>query len=128
MTDPRLPRRPRERVVLARRRGSRMVHTRVEVAEQTGVGDALVRGLVRAQLGLAVRMALLVAGTMTAVALLTGALPGFGAATVAGIRVNWLILGVAVYPAMYAAGRVFVALAEQNERHFIGVIEQGDEQ
>lgn len=128
MTDPRLPRRPRERVVLARRRGSRMVHTRVEVAEQTGVGDVLVRGLVRAQLGLAVRMALLVAGTMTAVALLTGALPGFGAATVAGIRVNWLILGVAVYPAMYAAGRIFVALAEQNERHFIGVIEQGDEQ
>ncbi len=105
-----------------------MVHTRVEVAEQTGVGDALVRGLVRAQLGLAVRMALLVAGTMAAVALLTGALPGFGAVTVAGIRVNWLILGVAVYPAMYAAGRIFVALAEQNERHFIGVIEQGDEQ
>lgn len=128
MTDPHPPRRPRERVVLAHRRGARMVHTRVEVAEQTGVGDVLVRGLVRAQLGLAVRMALLVVGTMAAVALLTGALPGFGAATVAGIRVNWLILGVAVYPAMYAVGRIFVVLAEQNERHFVGVIEQGEEQ
>ncbi len=41
----------RERVVLAHRRGARMVRTRVEVQEQTQVGDALVRGLVRAQLG-----------------------------------------------------------------------------
>ena len=35
----------RERIVLAHRRGARMVRTRVEVQEQTEVGDALVRGL-----------------------------------------------------------------------------------
>ena len=51
---------PRERVVLAHRRGARMVRTRVEVQEQTEVGDALVRGLVRAQLGLALRLAAVV--------------------------------------------------------------------
>ena len=50
----------RERVVLAHRRGARMVRTRVEVQEQTQVGDALVRGLVRAQLGLALRLAAVV--------------------------------------------------------------------
>ena len=50
----------RERVVLAHRRGARMVRTRVEVQEQTLVGDALVRGLVRAQLGLALRLAAVV--------------------------------------------------------------------
>ncbi|OPE44944.1 hypothetical protein BV510_29795, partial [Mycolicibacterium diernhoferi] len=50
----------RQRVVLAHRRGARMVRTRVEVQEQTHVGDALVRGLVRAQLGLALRLAAVV--------------------------------------------------------------------
>ena len=44
---------PRQRVVLAERRGARMVRTRVEVQEQTAVGEALMRGLMRAQLGLA---------------------------------------------------------------------------
>lgn len=113
--------------MLAHRQGTRMVHTRVEVAEQTGVGDSLVRGLVRAQLGLAVRLALLVAAAMAGVALLTAALPGFGTTTVAGIRLHWVILGVGIYPAMYAVGRFFVHLAEQNERYFIGVIEQSDD-
>ena len=38
------------------------MRTRVEVQEQTEVGDVLVRGLVRAQLGLALRLAAVVAG------------------------------------------------------------------
>lgn len=37
-----------------------MVRTRIEVQEQTQVGDALVRGLMRAQLGLALRLAAVV--------------------------------------------------------------------
>ena len=35
---------PRQRVVLAQRRGARMVRTRVEVQQQTQIGDAMVRG------------------------------------------------------------------------------------
>ena len=61
------PRPPRERVVLAHRRGARIVRTRVEVQEQTEVGDALVRGLVRAQLGLALRLAAVVASAVIAI-------------------------------------------------------------
>ena len=48
----------RERIVLSERRGARPVRTRVEVAEQSRVGEHLVRGLVRAQLGLALRIGL----------------------------------------------------------------------
>ena len=44
-----------------------MVRTRVEVQEQTEVGDALVRGLVRAQLGLAVRLAAVVVCAVVAI-------------------------------------------------------------
>lgn len=90
-----------------------MVHTRVEVQEQTEVGDALVRGLVRAQLGLALRLATVVLGSLAAFAVVSPLLPHLG----------WLVLGVLVYPAVYAAGRVYVRLAEQGERDFLGVVE-----
>ena len=118
------PGRPqRQRVVLAHRRGTRMVHTRVEVQEQTEVGDALVRGLVRAQLGLALRLAAVAAGAMAALPLLNNAFPELAAVTVFGLRLNWFILVVAVYPAMYGVGRLFIRLAEQGERDFMGVVD-----
>lgn len=114
----------RQRVVLAHRRGTRMMHTRVEVQEQTEVGDALVRGLVRAQLGLALRLAALMVGGLAAVALAGSVFPEINAVTVAGLRLNWLILGLLVYPVMYGVGRLYVRLAEQAERHFIGVVDE----
>lgn len=123
MTRPGRPQ--RERVVLAHRRGTRVVHTRVEVQEQTEVGDALVRGLVRAQLGLALRLAAVVAGGMAALPLLNAVFPDLSAATVFGVRLNWLTLAVLVYPALYGVGRLFIRLAEQGERDFMGVVDEG---
>lgn len=113
----------RERVVLSRRRGARMVRTRVEVQEQTQVGDALVRGLVRAQLGLALRLAAVVVCAVVAIPLLNAAFPDLAAISVAGIRLNWLVLAVLVYPFFYGVGRLYVRLAEQAERDFVGVVD-----
>ena len=113
----------RERVVLAHRRGARMVRTRVEVQEQTQVGDALVRGLVRAQLGLALRLAVVVVCTVGAIPLLNAAFPDLAALTVFGIRLNWLVLAALVYPLLYGVGRLYVRLAEQGERDFVGVVD-----
>ena len=113
----------RERVVLAHRRGARMVRTRVEVQEQTQVGDALVRGLVRAQLGLALRLAAVVVSAVVAIPLLNAAFPDLAAVTVVGIRLNWLVLAVLVYPLLYGVGRLYVRLAEQAERDFVGVVD-----
>ena len=113
----------RERVVLSQRRGARMVRTRVEVQEQTQVGDALVRGLVRAQLGLALRLAAVVVCAVVAIPLLNTAFPDLAAITVAGIRLNWLVLAVLVYPFFYGVGRLYVRLAEQAERDFVGVVD-----
>lgn len=121
MTKPARPQ--RERVVLAHRRGSRAVHTRVEVQEQTEIGDALVRGLVRAQLGLALRLAALVVTGMAALPLLNAAFPELSSANVFGVRLNWLTLVVLVYPALYGIGRLFIRLAEQGERDFMGVVD-----
>jgi nucleoside permease NupC len=113
----------RERVVLAHRRGSRLVRTRVEVQEQTLVGDALVRGLVRAQLGLALRLAAVVVCTVGVIPLLNAVFPELGALTVLDMRLNWLVLAVLVYPLLYGVGRLYVRLAEQAERDFVGVVD-----
>jgi hypothetical protein len=113
----------RERVVLAHRRGARMVRTRVEVQEQTLVGDALVRGLVRAQLGLALRLAAVVVCTVGTIPLLNAVFPELGAVTVLGVRLNWLVLAALVYLLLYGVGRLYVRLAEQAERDFVGVVD-----
>ncbi|MCK0173055.1 MULTISPECIES: hypothetical protein [Mycobacteriaceae] len=121
MSEPERPQ--RERIVLAHRRGARMVRTRVEVQEQTQVGDALVRGLVRAQLGLALRLTVVIVAAVGAIPLLYAAFPGLGALTVFGVRLNWLILALLVYPLLYGAGRLYVRLAEQAERDFVRVVD-----
>ncbi len=113
----------RQRVVLAHRRGARMVRTRVEVQEQTQVGDALVRGLVRAQLGLALRLGAVVVCLVGAIPVLAALFPGLGAVTVFGVRLNWLVLAGLVYPLLYGIGWAYVRLAEQGERDFIGVVD-----
>jgi hypothetical protein len=113
----------RERVVLAHRRGTRIVRTRAEVQEQTQVGDAFVRGLVRAQLGLALRLAAVVVSSVAAVPLVIGLFPEVAAITVFGIRLNWLLLAAVVYPVMYGVGRLYVRLAEQSERDFVRVVD-----
>lgn len=122
MSEPSTPR--RERVVLAQRRGARRVRTRVEVREQTEVGDALVRGLMRAQLGLALRLGVTTALLIASIPLLGTVFPTLGEATIAGIRLNWLVLGVLIYPLLYLVGRVYVRIAEQAEDDFLGLIEE----
>ena len=79
-------------------------------------------------MGLALRLAALVVGAMTALALLNSAFPAFSATTVFGFRPNWLILGVLVYPLMYGIGRLYIRLAEQGERDFIRIVDTGEEQ
>lgn len=100
-----------------------MVRTRVEVQEQTQVGDALVRGLVRAQLGLALRLSAVVVAFIGAIPVLNAIFPDLGAITVFGVRLNWLILAGMVYPLLYGIGWFYVRLAEQSERDFVGVVD-----
>ncbi|AKS36346.1 hypothetical protein [Mycolicibacterium goodii] len=123
MTSGERPTQNRQRVVLAHRRGARMVRTRIEVQEQTQVGDALVRGLMRAQLGLALRLAAVVVSIVAAVVLFTTAAPELAALSVFGIRLNWLILAGLIYPLLYGVGRIYVRLAEQGERDFVRVVD-----
>ncbi|HYN92785.1 MAG TPA: hypothetical protein VES42_02925 [Pilimelia sp.] len=114
----------RTRVVLgeaARARG-RPDRTRVELTEQTPVGEALVKGLVRAQLALALRLWIVVAVGLGALPLLFAVAPGVGAAKLFGVNLPWLLLGVAAFPFLFAVGATYTHLAERNEQDFTALV------
>ena len=114
----------RTRVVLgevaARRRPAD--RTRADLAEQTPLGEALVKGLVRAQLALALRLALVVVTGLGALPLLFAAAPAVGSMKVLGINLPWLLLGVLSFPFLVGVGWAYVRWAERNEQDFIAVI------
>ncbi|MFE9579715.1 hypothetical protein ACFYO1_25240 [Nocardia sp. NPDC006044] len=112
----------RQRVVLSERRGARRVRTRMEVAEQTEIGEALIGGLIRAQLGLALRLGLIIVVVLCSLPVLFG-IGTVGSTVVFGLRLPWLLLGVAVYPLLYLVGRLYVRLAEHNEQDFLDLAE-----
>lgn len=87
-------------------------------ASATEVQDILLRGLVRAQLALAVRLAVVVLVGLGSLPLLFALAPSFGAVTVAGVRLPWVLLGVLAYPFLMGVGVVFVRFANRNERDF----------
>ena len=116
----------RVRVVLAEvAHGNRPIpQARHDLTAQTGVGDALVRGLVRAQLALALRVAAVVAIGLGGLPLFFLLAPRVTGVRPFGIALPWLLLGVAAYPFLFAVGWVYVRLAERNERDFAGLVER----
>ncbi len=122
-SDP--PQAKRVRVVLGdvpRQRGVR--HTRVELEEQTGIVEALVKGLVRAQLALALRLAAVVAVGLGGLPLLFAVAPSIAATRPFGVALPWLLLGVAAYPFLFGVGWAHVHLSERNERDFTDLVER----
>jgi hypothetical protein len=117
---------PRTRVVLAAtaRRLPAQDRTRAELAEQTQVGEALIRGLVRAQLALALRLSLVVAIGLGALPLLFAVAPAVTTAKLFGVNLPWLLLGVAAFPFLVVVGWTYVQLAERNEQDFTAVVQR----
>jgi hypothetical protein len=99
-------------------------YARQEVEEQTEVGEVLVAGLVRAQLGLALRLSLVVAGFFGALPLLFALVPTSADVTLFGLRLPWLLLGVLAYPFVIVVAWVYVRLAERNDQDFTELIER----
>jgi len=111
---------PRTRAV--RRPPGRQALTALD--EQDVVGDLLIRSLVRAQLVLGLRLAAVFAILLGGLPLLFAVAPQTRDAQVLGIALPWLVLGGAVYPALWAGGWLYVRLAERNERDFVDLVER----
>ena len=114
----------RVRVVLADMARPAGQPTRAELAEQTGIGEALVRGLVRAQLSLALRCAAVVAVGLGALPLLFAVAPAVAGARPFGVVLPWLLLGIAAYPFLFLVGWAYVHLSERTERDFSDLVER----
>ena len=120
----------RVRVVLADATRARPVGpaepARVELEEQSPIGEALVRGLVRAQLAVALRLAAVVAVGLGGLPLLFAFAPPLAQFRLFGVALPWLLLGVLAYPVLFGVGAAYVHLAERNEQEFTDLIERRD--
>ena len=123
MTSPGAVPPARERVVLAKRRGARMVRTRVEVQEQTEIGDAMIRGLVRAQLSLATRVAAAVGLLFAVVPVLLLVFTDVADVVVFGVRLPWLLAVSVPLPILLGAGWFYIRAAERNEQDFADLVD-----
>jgi hypothetical protein len=97
---------------------------RGELADQGPVGDALLRGLVRAQLALALRFAALVLATLGGLPILFSLVPAVAQARPLGLSLPWLLLGLVAFPFLYGAGAVYVRIAERTEQEFTDLVER----
>ena len=96
----------------------------MELEEQTSVGEVLVRHLVKAQLRSALLLAVVAVVGLCGLPALFWAVPELRDATVAGIRLPWLLLGVLPYPFLVLIGYLSARWAERHERDFVHMAEQ----
>ena len=92
--------------------------------EQDVVGELLIRSLIRAQLTLGLRLAAVFGFLLGGLPLLFAVAPATRDVEVLGLALPWLVLGVLVYPTLFAGGWLYVRLAERNERDFVDLVER----
>jgi hypothetical protein len=89
-----------------------------EAAEESAVGQVFVRSLIRSQLRLALVVAagfLLILGAFP---LLLAAVPGLAESRVAGIPLDWLLLGAGIYPVTGLSAWLYIRSAARNEARY----------
>jgi hypothetical protein len=101
-----------------------VLRTVVELEEQTSYGEELVRGFIRVQLWTAVRLGALAAFLLCGLPVLFFFVPALADVTVAGVRLPWLLLGVAPFPVLFGIGYWYNVLAERHERDFVDMVEK----
>ena len=115
----------RKRVVLADSRAPvTVLRTVVELEEQTSYGEELVRQFIRIQLKTAVKLWSGVVLFLAAWPAVFFFAPQLAEATVAGVRLPWLLLGIVPFPLLFGVGYWYNVLAERNERDFVDMVEK----
>ncbi|HEX8581147.1 MAG TPA: hypothetical protein VF640_02405 [Acidimicrobiales bacterium] len=112
---------PRTEAAMRRRAPSRPL---AELADQTSVGDVLIRTLVRAQLRLALAVFVVFACVLGGLPVLFAVAPGVARFEVAGMPLPWLLLGVLSFPLLVVLALVYVRQAERNEAAFVDLVDR----
>ncbi|WP_309237487.1 DUF485 domain-containing protein [Actinomadura sp. BRA 177] len=95
-----------------------------EIDEQTGLGEAYMRSLLRTQLRLAVRLCLVLAIVVLGLPLLFALVPDVRAREVFGLPLPWVLLGGLIYPWFVVCGWWYVRQAERNEDDFADLVDR----
>lgn len=122
------PEEPPPRVAVRNPRGraaGRHERTLADLAEQTEVGEVLLRSLARAQLVLAMRIFAVFGCLLLGLPALFATYPDLGRYLVLGIPLPWLLLGVVIYPVLVLMGLLYVRQSERHEREFTDIVERG---
>ncbi|GGO89074.1 hypothetical protein [Wenjunlia tyrosinilytica] len=118
---------PRREVVTGvPRRTARMgrpVRTQSEINEQTTLGAAYVRSLMRSQLRAGLAAFAVLAVVLGSLPVVFSLLPSDLSLWPAGPTLVWAVLGAAAYPFMIVIARWYVRRAERNERDFADLVE-----
>jgi hypothetical protein len=118
-TTPPEPGSTRVRVVLSERKGvARAVRTIKEVQEGTAVGELLRRDLIRSQLGVTLRFALLTALVLGTLPAAFTMLPEISRLHLLGLRLPWVLLGVLMYPFLVGVAWRYTRVADRVEQNF----------
>ncbi len=92
--------------------------------EQDVMGELLIRSLIRAQLLLGLRLAVVFGSLLGGLPLAFAVVPATRDVTLFGIALPWLVLGLLVYPTLVGGGWLYVRQAERNERDFVELVER----
>ncbi|MFI0485642.1 hypothetical protein [Actinomadura sp. 9N215] len=95
-----------------------------EIDEQTGLGEAYMRSLVRTQLRLAIRLCLVLAVVVAGLPLLFATVPAVREQEVLGVPLPWVLLGGLIYPWFVGCGWWYVRQAERNEADFAELVDR----
>jgi hypothetical protein len=90
-----------------------------EIAEQTEVGEVVLRSLLSAQLRLALLVLIAFGSVLGGLPLLFVASPHLSRLKLIGIPFQWLVVGLGVFPLLWAIARLYVHFAEKNEGEFV---------
>ncbi|MBC7633684.1 MAG: hypothetical protein H7290_19860 [Flavobacterium sp.] len=94
-----------------------------EIDESTGIGEVYMRSLIRSQLRAALTVASTLVLSIGALPLVFWAFDSVTEATLFGIPLPWLVLGVFVYPCLFALGWLYLRQVERAERDFTELVE-----
>lgn len=121
------PSAPRREVITGPRRDVRRAPRRrvtAEISQQTPLGNAYLRALVRSQLRLGLATVALVLLPLASLPLLFGLWEPSAQLVIGQVPLWWLLLGGLVYPAVMGVAWWYVRAAERNERQFTDLVER----
>jgi hypothetical protein len=95
-----------------------------EIDELTPLGELYLDSLLRSQRRTAFGVCAATIGLLLALAVAVAELAGWRTITMFGVQLPWILVGCAIYPALWGIGYVAVRLLERNERAFAELMHQ----